>query len=150
MRQDDLDTVMTIEALAYAYPWTRGNFADSLEAGYDAQVWEQEQQIYAYHLILHAPDVDHILNFCVARTYQRQGLGARLLDCLLLSLRDRGSDAVVLEVRPSNLAAIRLYERAGFARIGLRRGYYPAARGQREDAIVMRRDLTPRPGPIER
>jgi ribosomal-protein-alanine N-acetyltransferase len=142
MAAADLDQVIAIESAVYPHPWSRGNFVDSLQAAYDASVCLSGEQVLAYWLLMHAPDASHLLNFSVEPSRQRQGLGSRLLNRLLGVLRAQRVDAVVLEVRPSNLGALALYERAGFERIGVRRGYYPAADRQREDAIVMRRDLS--------
>ena len=138
----DLDQVTAIESAVYPHPWSRGNFIDSLKADYDSSVCLSGDRILAYWLLMHAPDASHLLNFSVEPSHQRQGLGSRLLNRLLGVLRRRSIDAVVLEVRPTNFGALALYERAGFERIGVRRGYYPAADRQREDAIVMRRDLS--------
>jgi ribosomal-protein-alanine N-acetyltransferase len=142
MAAADLDQVIAIESAIYPHPWSRGNFVDSLQAAYDASVCLSGERVLAYWLLMHAPDASHLLNFSVEPSRQRQGLGSRLLNRLLGVLRAQRVDAVVLEVRPSNLGALALYERAGFERIGVRRGYYPAADRQREDAIVMRRDLS--------
>jgi ribosomal-protein-alanine acetyltransferase len=142
MAAADLDQVIAIESAVYPHPWSRGNFVDSLQAAYDASVCLSGERVLAYWLLMHAPDASHLLNFSVEPSRQRQGLGSRLLNRLLGVLRAQRVDAVVLEVRPSNLGALALYERAGFERIGVRRGYYPAADRQREDAIVMRRDLS--------
>lgn len=138
----DLDQVIAIESVVYPHPWSRGNFVDSLKADYDASVCLSGDRILAYWLLMHAPDASHLLNFSVEPSHQRQGLGSSLLHRLLAMLKGQRVDAVVLEVRPTNLGALSLYERAGFERIGVRRGYYPAAESQREDAIVMRRDLS--------
>lgn len=142
MAAADLDQVIAIESAVYPHPWSRGNFVDSLQAAYDASVCLSGERVLAYWLLMHAPDASHLLNFSVEPSRQRQGLGSRLLNRLFGVLRAQRVDAVVLEVRPSNLGALALYERAGFERIGVRRGYYPAADRQREDAIVMRRDLS--------
>jgi ribosomal protein S18 acetylase RimI-like enzyme len=75
------------------------------------------------------------------RAVAGRGLGAGMLDWLGRDAARRGAATMMLEVRPSNTAALRLYERKGFHRIGLRRRYYPAAAGTREDAIVMVRRL---------
>jgi len=138
----DLDQVVAIESAVYPHPWSRGNFVDSLKADYDSSVCLSGGLILAYWLLMHAPDASHLLNFSVEPSHQRQGLGSKLLNRLLGVLRGRNVDAVVLEVRPTNFGALALYERAGFKRIGVRRGYYPAADRKREDAIVMRRDLS--------
>ena len=79
----------------------------------------------------------HLLNITVAPTYQRQGWARVLLDALALWARGRQAQWLWLEVRASNLRAQHVYETHGFRRVGERKRYYPAAQGQREDAVVM-------------
>jgi ribosomal-protein-alanine N-acetyltransferase len=85
----------------------------------------------------------HVLNVCVRPEYRCRGVGRRLLDHLLDRGRSAGMLEAFLEVRPSNTSAIRLYQAMGFEQIGIRRGYYQAAAG-REDAAVLKRRLAPR------
>jgi ribosomal-protein-alanine N-acetyltransferase len=87
------------------------------------------------------PDEVHLLNLSVDEPVQGRGLGEAWLRRLLDSVAQRGARSMLLECRPSNTIGLRLYERTGFARIGLRRRYYPAPGGTREDAIVMVRRL---------
>jgi len=134
----DLDDVVAVEQDIYPFPWTRGNFADSLNAGYSGWVLRSaDGSLQAYGIVMIAPDEAHLLNLSVARGFQRCGLGWRTLEWMAAAAREHGARTLLLEVRPSNPAALRLYERYGFQRIGVRRGYYPAHDG-REDAIVMR------------
>ncbi|WP_172203044.1 ribosomal protein S18-alanine N-acetyltransferase [Niveibacterium sp. COAC-50] len=139
---DDLDWVCAAESVLHAFPWTRGNFCDSLEAGHACCVLERDGEPLGYAICLKIVDEAHLLNISVMRAVQGQGLGRWFLDVLGHGLWEHGARQMFLEVRPSNVAALRLYERAGFAPIGRRRDYYPAADGRREDAIVMRRELT--------
>lgn len=134
----DLDAVVAIEAGAYAFPWTRGNFVDSLAAGYEAWVMEDGGEIVGYYLAMVGVDEMHLLNVTVAVPRQRQGLGVRLLDALDARCRELVLPMLWLEVRASNERAIAVYLRRGFQPVGRRRGYYPAHQG-REDAIVMNR-----------
>jgi ribosomal-protein-alanine N-acetyltransferase len=141
MGEKDLDEVAAAEKDVYPFPWTRGNFTDALQAGYSAWVLRDAPgKVAAYSVMMIALDEAHLLNLSVARHAQRTGLGWRTLDWMAEVARGYGVRTILLEVRPSNEAAIRLYERYGFERIGVRRGYYPAA-GGREDAIVMRISL---------
>jgi ribosomal-protein-alanine N-acetyltransferase len=140
MREGDLDAVMAIEKRAYPFPWTRGIFRDCLRAGYPAGVLEQDGAVLGYAVLSIAAGEAHILNLCAAPEVQREGHGRRLLRALLLQARGRGAQRVFLEVRPSNPAAIALYDAEGFNEIGRRPRYYPAANG-REDAIVMALEL---------
>jgi ribosomal-protein-alanine N-acetyltransferase len=132
----DIDAVQAIEASAYGFPWTRGNFIDSLAAGYLAEVLLDEGALVAYFVAMAGVDELHLLNITVAPPQQGQGLGSRLLDAVQDHGRELGLATLLLEVRQSNQRARALYLRRGFVEVGLRRAYYPALQG-REDALVM-------------
>jgi ribosomal-protein-alanine N-acetyltransferase len=139
MRLDDIAQVVAIETRAYEFPWSEGNFVDSLNAGYLGLVIEEVPGMVAgYAILMPAVDDMHILNLCVMPALQGRGAGRRLLAEIRRVTLERSIHAVLLEVRPSNTHAIRLYERFGFAQIGRRKNYYPARNRGREDAIVMR------------
>ena len=134
--------MLAVEAVAYAHPWTRGNFIDSLAAGYWATLrLDAHGTLLAYAVAMSAVDEIHLLNLTVVPSLQGQGHAQALLDVLEAHGRASGQRSLWLEVRPSNQRARRLYLRRGFQAVGLRRGYYPAGPGGREDAIVMRRAL---------
>lgn len=134
----DIEEVMATETRLYPYPWTRGNFNDALLAGYSSWVLRStEGHLLAYALMMLALDEAHLLNLTVALAGQRRGLGWGTLEWMAKTARSHGARTMLLEVRPSNVAALRLYRRYGFEQIGVRRGYYPAQAG-REDAVVMR------------
>ncbi|HEX4586246.1 MAG TPA: ribosomal protein S18-alanine N-acetyltransferase [Burkholderiaceae bacterium] len=136
--QADLDQVMHVETDVYPFPWTRGNFEDALRAGYTSWAMvDSAGLMIAYAIAMLAVEEAHLLNLSVARSFQRQGYGWKMLEWIAQCTRDYGARSLMLEVRPSNDAALRLYKRYGFERIGVRPGYYPAV-GGREDAIVMR------------
>lgn len=142
MTAGDLDEVMRHEVEIYDFPWTRGNFGDSLVAGYDAWCFlDAEDRLAGYGVLMWSPDEVHLLNLSVVRARQGRGQGERSLRWIAEDVRRRGGNALLLEVRPSNARAIRLYDRVGMQRIGLRRDYYPYFHGRREDAIVMRGSL---------
>jgi ribosomal-protein-alanine N-acetyltransferase len=136
MREADLDEVMAIENAIYTHPWTRGNFADSLRAGYPCRTWRLGRELAGYFVLLAAAGEAHLLNLSVAAARQRSGHGAALLAEAMRLARSLGARHIFLEVRPSNRAAQALYSRFGFSRVAVRRGYYPA-RGGREDALVL-------------
>ena len=143
MRPAMLDAVLAVERTAYEFPWTRDNFATSMASGYIAECLFdpiQPDHLLGYYLLQPGVDEMHLLNLTVAPPMQRQGLGRRLLEAACVRCLQHDSPRLWLEVRVSNAAAIALYEGAGFVRVGLRRGYYPAA-GGREDGIVMTRHL---------
>lgn len=127
---------MIIERRAYDFPWTQGIFSDCLRAGYCAWCLELRGRLLAYCVMSVAAGEAHILNLCVDPAYHGIGMGGRLLTHMTKVASGHGVDHVLLEVRPSNLAAIALYHRMGFNKIGERPGYYPAG-GGREDADVM-------------
>lgn len=140
----DVDAVQAVEARAYSFPWSRGNFVDSLTAGYVADVLHvldgQNVILAGYFVAMLGPDELHLLNITVAPEWQGRGLGWSLLQVVQALGVARGLGCVFLEVRASNHHACALYRRFGFAKVGVRRDYYPAAVG-REDAIVMRLEL---------
>ena len=138
----DIEDVIAVEQNAYPFPWTRGNFLDSLDSGYEAWVLRDEDGLLlGYFLMMYAVEEVHLLNITVRPDRQGQGLGRKLLDQLIALARDAGMHAVLLEVRPSNNHALMVYHHLGFAQIGQRKNYYPAAGARREDAIVMRKML---------
>jgi ribosomal-protein-alanine N-acetyltransferase len=136
MQMDDLDAVMTIEPQIYPYPWTRGNFSDSLSSGYSAWILMLNEQVIGYSLMMLVLDEAHLLNLSVAKSYQKQGLGRILLEYMVNTAKSNQMANMFLEVRPSNISAIALYENMGFNEMAVRCGYYPAANG-REDAVLM-------------
>ena len=140
MRAADLAAVAGLEAAVYPFPWTLGIFRDCLRAGYCCVVLEGNASLRGYGVMSVAADEAHLLNICIHPEWQRCGLGRELLTWLTTEALMLGARRMYLEVRPSNLAALALYHKAGFRRIGLRRRYYRAADG-REDAVVLERRL---------
>lgn len=140
MLTEDLDWVSEAEQGIYPFPWSRTNFADSLSAGYSSWVVQRDGEAVAYAVLMLVMDEAHLLNISVKAALQRRGLGSLLLDHLCIVALGFGATQMYLEVRSSNEAGLRLYDKWGFSRIGRRKDYYPAAQG-REDAIVMRRAL---------
>lgn len=141
MHRGDLDAVARVESEIYPFPWTPGNFGDSLEAGYDAWIFESAQGLIGYAVLMWIPDEVHLLNISVATELQGRGYGRAMLEWLCEDAGRRGALSMLLEVRPSNRVARALYESMDFSAIGLRKRYYPAQGGSREDAIVLRREL---------
>jgi len=132
-----LDAVLAIEQVAYAQPWSRGNFIDSLASGYQAQLLVAGDTLLGYFIAMRGVDEVHLLNIAVAPAHQGQGWARIMLEALALWSRSQGAEWLWLEVRVSNLRAQHVYDQQGFRRVGQRKGYYPAADGQREDAVVM-------------
>ncbi|MFO1345612.1 MAG: ribosomal protein S18-alanine N-acetyltransferase [Rhodocyclaceae bacterium] len=136
MNASDLDDVLAIENTVYPFPWTRGNFADSLAAGYSAWVCRIGGELVGYAVIMMVLDEAHLLNISVDQSRHGMGFGARLLRHAMAVARTLGARMLLLEVRPSNERALQLYTYFGFVRIGVRKAYYPAHDG-REDALVL-------------
>ena len=136
MNARDLDEIVAIEDTVYQYPWTRGNFSDSLAAGYSSWVCRVGGELIGYAVVMMAVDEAHLLNISVDKRRQGMGFGARLLRHAMSVAHTLGARSLLLEVRPSNERALELYRHFGFVRIGLRKGYYPAHEG-REDAMVL-------------
>ena len=142
MQVADLAEALEIENDVYPFPWTHGNFLDSLYSGYE--IWtlrDASAQMIGYFLLMLSVDEAHLLNIAVRREMQGKSIGRLLLDHAVALTRTHGLKSILLEVRPSNARAILMYERYGYAKIGIRKRYYPAVGNHREDAIVMRLSL---------
>ena len=155
MEAGDLDEVLSIEQISHAHPWTRGNFSDSLAAGHWAYCIRPEasdinlgsyldpQVLWAYCVLYPAVDELHLLNITVAPQLRRLGIAVRMMKAIEGIAASRQMPRIILEVRPSNIPAITLYQSLGYETIGVRKGYYPAdeSTGQREDAQVMAKSI---------
>jgi len=135
MCHKDLDEVLAIETQAYPHPWSRRVFEDCLAGAYLCSVLQQQDKIFGYAIISIAVGESHLLNICVDPKHQQIGVGRYMMQQLFQTARAENAESMLLEVRPSNKKAIRLYESLGFNKIGLRKAYYPATQG-REDALV--------------
>lgn len=132
-----LDAVLQVEQQAYAHPWLRNNFLDSLNAGYQAQLLLADATLLGYFVAMKGVDEVHLLNITVAPAYQRQGWARVMLEALAIWARGQRADWLWLEVRAGNLRALQVYQAHGFRPMGQRKNYYPSGQGQREDAVVM-------------
>ena len=138
----DLTEVLSIENACYAFPWTRGNFVDSLVAGYTAWTLNHvDGDLIGYCVAMAGVGEMHLLNITVAPTARRRGHARRLLAELVALCQRSGATRLWLEVRESNGQAREAYRCLGFGQVGRRKGYYPASEGRREDAVVMSLDV---------
>ena len=137
MTTAQLDAVMGIEAAAYPFPWTRGNFIDALAAGYATELLFSGNSLVGYFVAMAGVDEMHLLNITVTPAEQGRGHARFMLNEIVALCRRQAALQLWLEVRGSNARARAIYRHFGFADIGVRKGYYPAAHGQREDAVVM-------------
>jgi ribosomal-protein-alanine N-acetyltransferase len=155
MQVADLEEVLGIEAVSHLHPWTRGNFTDSLAAGHWAYcIRPQVEQaikgsyldpsvLWAYCILFPAVDELHLLNITVSPKLRKLGLGSRIMASIESVAAQQNIPRIILEVRPSNTAAIGLYHKLGYEQIGIRKNYYPASpdSGGREDAVVMAKSI---------
>ena len=137
----DLDEVMEIETAAYQHAWTEGIFRDCMHVGYCCWVFQEQGKICCYYVMSVGAGEAHLLNLCVQPTRQGEGLGRMMLEHMAEVAMAHRAETLLLEVRPSNRAAIGLYRSSGFNEVGMRRGYYPADNDEREDAVIMARAL---------
>jgi ribosomal-protein-alanine N-acetyltransferase len=141
MLPTDLKAISLVERSAYEFPWSHGIFRDCLLAGYYSLVLEVSGSVSGYAIMSVAAAEAHILNICVLPSLHRLGYGRRLLNALLVRAEEAEVRQVFLEVRPTNTAALKLYDSAGFERIGVRPDYFLSDSG-REDAVVLSLNLT--------
>jgi [ribosomal protein S18]-alanine N-acetyltransferase len=136
----DIPGVGAVERASYEFPWSEGIFRDCLRVGYLCRVAECDGQIVSYGIVAMGAGEAHILNVCVSPTMRCRGVGRQMMNLLLERSREAGMGEVFLEVRPSNMHAIALYQSLGFIEVGRRKAYYQAVEG-REDALVLKLQL---------
>ncbi len=134
----DLPAIEAIERRSYPTPWSRAMFAGELTKGSSIGLGAFEDELLVgYVIVSRYVDAWHVMNIAVQPERRGRGIGAALLDQLFETTSGDTRRGYTLEVRVSNEGAIRLYERLGFKRRGVRRGYYT---DNREDALIMWRD----------
>jgi ribosomal-protein-alanine N-acetyltransferase len=138
----DLDEIERIEQASYPTPWSRSMFASELAkpSSLSLGAVDDTGALVGYLVLSRYVDAWHVMNVAVAPERRREGIASALLRRLLDATRDDERRGYTLEVRVSNVGAIRLYERFGFRPKGVRRGYYT---DNREDALIMWRDADP-------
>ena len=140
MTTDDLGRVIDVEVAAYEHPWTLGIFRDCIRVGYSCWVYEHDDAVIGYGIVMLSGAEAHVLNLCVHPEFQCRGVGRLMLNHLTQTSRESGADTIMLEVRQSNIIAIQLYLSMDFHQLGVRKGYYPDHNG-REDAIILAKSL---------
>lgn len=137
MNVEDLPAVIAIENQNYSFPWREFIFKDCLKSvNYSNWVCEDLDAVVGYIIVSTTLRKTHIMNICVNPTMQRQGIGNKLLANVIERAKKK-SDIILLEVRPSNKSAISFYKKRGFNKTVIRKDYYQAGDGSREDAIVL-------------
>ena len=135
MMVEDLEQVMEIENELFAVPWTKeGYFTFLTKENAMMLVVEEKEKILGYCGLLMVLEEADVMNVAVRKDRQKEGIGNFLMQSMLRLAQDRGIEKIHLEVRVSNDTAIRLYERLGFEKYGIRKGYYT---DPVEDAVLM-------------
>jgi ribosomal-protein-alanine N-acetyltransferase len=144
----DLDAIERIEQASYPTPWSRSMFASELAkpSSLSLGAVDESGTLVGYLVLSRYVDAWHVMNVAVAPERRREGIASALLAHLLDATKDDARRGYTLEVRVSNVGAIRLYERFGFRPKGVRRGYYT---DNREDALIMWRDADPAADPAD-
>lgn len=135
MQAADVEAVAKIERSVQSHPWTLKQFEDAVTA-YQSTVIEVQGQVAGFCILQPVLDEANLLLMAIDPAQQGQGLGYQLLEASVVMLKNNPVQ-IFLEVRESNQAAIKLYEKSGFHQIDLRKNYYPNANGSREHAIIM-------------
>ena len=136
----DIEDIYRIERAAHLVPWPKTVLQKCVLINYDCFVLEQTESKPAIvgYIIVHRIDIlCHILNVCIDKAYQHQGLGAFLLQHYLDSLKNTSIRYINLEVRPSNYPAIQMYQKFQFIQIDVKKDYYNE--GIKEDALVFQK-----------
>ncbi len=133
----NLDAVWALEQICFPEdPWGRISFENELNQDHSVFLVaydEEENMVVGYGGVWFQYDVGDITNLAVHPDYRREGIGGKLLELLIGLCHERGMQAITLEVRETNTAAQKLYEKAGFTVCGIRKAYYK----DRENAIIM-------------
>lgn len=138
MNTKHLREVLELERIIFKDPWSEHSFRmEIMNPTSFPMVAMVQERVVGYSVTWTAIDEVHIANIAVSPLYRRRGIGESLLKIILEEGIRRGFKVAHLEVRKSNTPAINLYEKFGFHRVGIRRGYYRDG----EDAILMTKAL---------
>lgn len=140
MERQHVTAAWELECRVQETPWSERSFIEALEAGYYAQIVQQQGKLQGFAIYL-AADVLQLLLIAVEPDMQGKGLGKLLLEQGEQHARQLGLETVFLEVRESNHSAQGFYQRCGYELVGRRKNYYLTASGQREDALLMQKKV---------
>ncbi len=135
MQVTDVSTVAKIERSVQSHPWTVKQFEEAV-CNYQSTVIEQDGQVVGFCILQPVLDEANLLLMAIDPSQQGKGIGFELLDASLAMLKNNPVQ-IFLEVRESNIPAIKLYEKSDFHQIDLRKNYYPNPDGSKEHAIIM-------------
>lgn len=136
MTKDDIDSVLAIENACFSDPWTYGMFLNELSQDItEYRVAVADEKIVGYMGMYQTLDEGNVTNVAVLEEYRRRGIANALIAEFVKLAQERELAFLTLEVRKTNLGAIKLYEQNGFVNVGIRPKYY----NNTEDAILMTR-----------
>jgi ribosomal-protein-alanine N-acetyltransferase len=135
MSQEVVEEVARLEKICFSDPWSKDSFIEELQIKLAIPlVVKLGEEVVGYACLWHLDDELEVANFAVSPAYRRKGIGERIMERILVEARERGCKSIILSVRESNLAAIKLYTKFGFIEVGRRKKYY---RLPAEDALTM-------------
>lgn len=138
MKAEHVPQVAQLEKLCFADPWSEMSIASELQSIWSYWIVAMDaEQVVGYVGSQSSVDETDIMNIAVHPDWRRNGIAEKLIDSLIAELKNRGSRALMLEVRVSNIPAIALYEKLGFRQVGRRKNYY---RNPKEDALILRKE----------
>ena len=139
MNATHVPQIAELEKLCFSDPWSEKSIETELSCRLSVWLVALEgEQVVGYVGSQTVIDESDMMNIAVHPDFRRRGIAEALVAELEAALRQRGSRALTLEVRDSNAPAIALYEKLGFAQVGLRKNYY---RNPKEDARILRKEL---------
>ena len=138
MKAEHVPQVAQLEKLCFADPWSEMSIASELRSIWSYWVVAvRDDEVVGYIGSQSSIDESDVMNVAVHPDWRRPGIAEQLIETLIGELKNRGSKALMLEVRASNAPAIALYEKLGFRQVGLRKNYY---RNPKEDALILRKE----------
>jgi ribosomal-protein-alanine N-acetyltransferase len=137
MTLEDLDRVYEIELSAHIAPWTKGIIRDCIKIGYDCFVIEKSGRVHGFAIMRVLMNECHLLNICISPRMQGKRLGESLLLSLIEWAQAKELVSILLEVRPSNEVAKKMYKKHQFTEIAHRKNYYQNPDSTKEDALVL-------------
>lgn len=140
MQESDLENIMEIEQSSFTSPWSQFAFVSELKENEYARYFclEVDGKIVGYMGLWFILEEGHITNVAITPSYRGNRWGEYLIRSVMKKMISEGMERMTLEVRESNIPAQHLYERIGFVKAGVRKGYYS---DNREDALIMWIDL---------
>lgn len=135
MEVGDLLRAAALEQSSFSQPWSEKLLAEGLNSPLDTYfVCTCENEIAGYCVLRVLADEGELQRIAVFSEYRRQGVGRKLMEAMLAAAREEGASSVSLEIRESNVGAMRLYEEYGFCQEAVRKKYYQEPE---EDAVIM-------------